>query len=112
MTIKVLCDEDIDVALAAALKKRGYDVAHVSELKRKGCSDEEQLRYAIEQGRCLISFNVKDFVLLHYDFLRQGAAHHGMIVSKQLPVGQVLQKLLKLFQNHSSETLHNQLIFL
>jgi predicted nuclease of predicted toxin-antitoxin system len=110
--IKLFCDEDMPVALAVALRKRGYDAVHVNELKRKGKSDIEQLRYAAAQGCCLISWNVKDFVLLHYAFLQAGEVHWGVIVSKQLTVGVALQKLLRLFQECSHESLRNRLVFL
>jgi len=58
----------ISLALAVALRKRGYDVVHVQELDRKGRTDPEQLEYAVENGRCLMSFNVKDFVILHNEY--------------------------------------------
>jgi len=38
MKIKLLLDEDVHTALAAALRKRGFDAVHVSELNRKGKS--------------------------------------------------------------------------
>jgi predicted nuclease of predicted toxin-antitoxin system len=43
------------VNLASALRKRGYDAIHVQELDRKGLSDREQLKYAIEQQISLSS---------------------------------------------------------
>jgi predicted nuclease of predicted toxin-antitoxin system len=67
MKIKLFMDEDVYLALALAIRKRGYDAVHVSELNLKGKSDDEQLRYAIEDQRCIFSFNIKDFVLLHHE---------------------------------------------
>ncbi len=112
MKIKLLLDEDVHAALSAALRKRGYDVVHVSELQRKGKEDHEQLNYASEQQRCLVSFNVKDFVLLHYDYIRRGQENFGIIVSKQLSVGQTLSKLLNISGRFSQETIKNRLEFL
>ena len=43
MKIKLLLDEDVQVAVAHALRQRGYDVYHAQELSRKGNSDDEQL---------------------------------------------------------------------
>jgi predicted nuclease of predicted toxin-antitoxin system len=63
--VKLLLDEDIHFSLAIALRKRGFDVLHVQELERKGMSDREQLNFAVVNERCLFSFNVKDFVILH-----------------------------------------------
>ncbi|MBI2559710.1 MAG: DUF5615 family PIN-like protein, partial [Planctomycetes bacterium] len=43
MKIKLFLDEDVPLAVALALRKRGYDVVHVQELGRKGKPDSEQL---------------------------------------------------------------------
>ncbi len=71
MKVKLFLDEDVHFALAIALRKRGYDVIHAQELQRKGKSDDEQLSYAIKEKRCLFSFNVKDFVLLHNKYVQK-----------------------------------------
>ena len=53
MKIKLLLDEDVQLAVAHALRQRGYDVYHAQELSRKGNSDDEQLQFSAKQGRCL-----------------------------------------------------------
>jgi len=65
MKIGLFLDEDLHSGLAHALRKRGYDAIHTQELDRKGLSDSNQLLFAIQQERCLFTFNVKDFVILH-----------------------------------------------
>lgn len=42
MKIRLLLDEDVHANLALVLRKRGYDVVHVKELKRRGMTDVEQ----------------------------------------------------------------------
>jgi hypothetical protein len=68
------------------LRLRGFDVAHAQELQRKGRSDAEQLQHAASEGRCLVTYNVKDFVLLHREYTASGRSHCGLVVSKQLPL--------------------------
>ncbi|MBK8553286.1 MAG: DUF5615 family PIN-like protein [Ignavibacteria bacterium] len=68
MNPKILLDEDIQLQLAFSLRRRGIDAIHIQEINRKGKTDEEQLNFALSQQRCLVSFNVKDFVLLHEKF--------------------------------------------
>lgn len=68
MTIRLLIDEDVHYGLASVLRNRGYDVIHVQELDRKGRTDIEQLAFAIAEDRCIFSFNVKDYVILHNDY--------------------------------------------
>jgi predicted nuclease of predicted toxin-antitoxin system len=85
MKIELFLDEDVHSGLAHALRKRGYDAIHAQELDRKGRSDSDQLLFSIQQKRCLFTFNVKDFVILHNQHAKSRQEHWGIIVSKQLP---------------------------
>ena len=98
--------------MAKALRNRGFDVIHVQEINRKGKSDEEQLLFAKSQSRCLISFNVKDFIKIHEKFSNEGIAHFGIIVSKQIEISQTLQKLLNLLQGKNQDYFMNVVEFL
>jgi len=110
--ISLLLDEDVHLLLSSALRKRGFDVTHTQELDRKGKTDAEQLAYAVKNEKCIFSFNVKDYVLLHNEYVDLDKDHWGIIVSKQLPVGGTLRRLLKLFQENSKESLKNKFEFL
>jgi hypothetical protein len=110
--INVLLDEDIHASLGLILRRRGFDVEHVQESGRKGVSDPEQLAYAVEGKRCLITFNVKHFVLLHNEYVNSEREHWGIIVSKQLPIGEMMRRVLKILQRHSQVSMKNRLLFL
>ena len=112
MKLRLFFDEDVHAVLAPALRKRGYDAVHVLEEQRLGVSDESQLAFAATEGRCLITFNVGDFVQLHNQWIRKGREHAGLIVSKQLPVGEALRRLLALLQKESTESMTGQIRFL
>ena len=105
-------DEDVHGALAGALRKRGYDAIHAVEHRRLGVSDENQLVFARAEERCLVTFNVGDFVQLHNRWRAEGREHAGIIVSRQLPVGVVLRRLLVLLQREDAESLRGQIRFL
>jgi hypothetical protein len=77
-----------------------------------GCTDKEQLEFAAGEGRCLVTFNVGHFVRLHNFWLKSGREHAGIIVSKQLPVGETLRKLLTLLQRETADSIRGQLRFL
>jgi predicted nuclease of predicted toxin-antitoxin system len=109
---KILLDEDVHSALSGSLRKRGYDAVHAQDLKRKGITDIEQLLFSAGQGRCLFTFNVKDFVVLHEQFILTNKTHFGIIVSKQLNFSNTFTKLLNVLQRNSQESLKNKLIFL
>jgi len=95
MKLKLFLDEDIHNGLSHALRQRGFDVVHAQDLERKGKSDSQQLAFAVQEERCLVTFNVRDFVLLHNQYAGQNKEHWGIIVSKQMPPGETLKRLLK-----------------
>jgi len=110
--IKVLLDEDVHLALAAALRKRGYNAVHVREVKRLGLTDQEQLEFAVREERCLITFNVGEFVVWHGQYVTAEKEHFGIIVSAQKPVGRMLRELLIFLGSHSAAEIAGQLFFL
>jgi hypothetical protein len=63
-------------ALHAALVERGHDVTRTpNEWMPRDASDERQLLGATAHGRCIFTFNVRDFVVLARRF-----PHHGGII--------------------------------
>jgi predicted nuclease of predicted toxin-antitoxin system len=112
MKVKLFLDEDVHSGLAPALRKRGYDVFHAQELDGKGRSDSEQLAFAVQDQRCLFTFNVKDFVLLHNRYVKNQQDHWGIIVSKQIPLREALHRVLRLLQQVNRESLKNRVEFL
>ena len=112
MKLRLFLDEDVHAPLAAALRKRGYDTVNVLESKRLGLSDESQLVFATENNRCLVTFNVSDFVRLHNRWIDDGREHAGIVVSKQLPVGESLRRLLVLLQKENGDSMRGQVRFL
>jgi hypothetical protein len=112
MKLRLFLDEDVHAALAAALRKRGHDAVLALEEKRLGLSDESQLNFATQENRCLVTFNVGDFVRLHNRWIDAGHEHAGIIVSKQLPVGEMLRRLLVLLQKENADSMRGQVRFL
>ena len=110
--IKLLLDEDVHAALSDILQKRGFDVVHAQQADKKGISDIELLAFAVQQQRCIMSFNVRDYVLLHNEYVRQEKEHWGVIVSKQLPIGETLRRVLIVLQRYSKKSIKNRLLFL
>ena len=99
--VRLLLDEDIHKSAAEQLRLRGYDAVHVTELGRAGLSDEDQLHFAHRQNRVLASFNIRDYVKLHKLFLSAKTPHSGIILSKQIPIGEFIKKLAKETQSRA-----------
>src|ERR1017187_3568546 len=111
MKLRLFLDEDVHAALAATLRKRGYEAVLALEAKRLGLSDESQLNFATQENRALVTFNVGDFVRLHNRWMDAGREHAGIIVSKQLSVGEMLRRLLTLLQKDSGDSMRVQVRF-
>ncbi len=83
--MKLLLDEHYSPAIAEQLQKRGYDVLPVAERIRvehahlRQRSDEELLIWARDEGRVLVTENVRDFMPLHQAFLARGDVHAGLL---------------------------------
>lgn len=74
-------DADTSIkALHVALVERGHDVTRTpNEWVALDASDEAQLLGATAQGRCIFTFNVRDFVVL----ARRYPRHGGIILAAQ-----------------------------
>lgn len=105
-------DENIQQALAGALRERGVDILTTQEAGNVGLSDSEQLNFAAQKNRVLVSYNKRDFAKLHYEGLSGKRAHNGIVLSDQLPVGLVLRRIMKLYFALSSDTMKNRLEYL
>jgi uncharacterized protein DUF5615 len=110
--IRIFTDEDMYGAIAAALRKMGFDATSTPEAGRLGALDEDQLAWAAGEGRVLVTFNVGDFAAHHADWLRSGKHHAGIIVSSQLAIGDVLRRLVHLASVHDADVMKDRLEFL
>jgi hypothetical protein len=74
-------DADTSIkALLSALIERGHDVTRTpNDWIMPDASDEAQLLAATAQGRCIFTFNVRDFVVL----ARRYPQHGGIVLAAQ-----------------------------
>lgn len=111
MTIRFFTDEDVYGSIAPALRGSGYDAVSTPEVGRIGESDDSQLAWAAGQGYVLVSFNVGHFASRHAEWLQGGRHHHGIVVSQQRPIGEVLRGLIHLAKSLDAEAMRDRLEF-
>jgi predicted nuclease of predicted toxin-antitoxin system len=78
--VKFYLDEDLSPRIAEWLRKRGIDAVSVFEVGNVQISDREQLAYAAREGRCLVTRNVRHFVVLSQEAVRRQEPHAGIIL--------------------------------
>jgi predicted nuclease of predicted toxin-antitoxin system len=107
--IRFHLDEQVDVAIARALRRYGVDVTTTVEAGLRTADDVEQLAYARRERRVLVTQDA--------DFLRLAAAgsqHAGIAFcpSTGRPVGDVIRSLLLIHELLRSEEIENRVEYL
>lgn len=110
--IALYLDEHIQSALVLALKARGVDILTTQEAGNIGLDDREQLIYATQNNRTVLSYNRQHLAKLHYQWMSIHKSHSGIILSDQMPVGMVLRRLMRLHFSLASEDMLNRLEYL
>jgi Domain of unknown function (DUF5615) len=110
--IRFFTDEDVYGALAIALRRSGFEAVSTPEVGRFHESDESQVLWATSQGYSIVTFNVGHFTAHHVNWIRRGDHHAGIIVSHQLPIGDLLRRLMLLANTLDSDAMLDRLEFL
>jgi len=102
------------------LKRRGHDVGAISGSGYTGISDPQALALASDQGRALLTNNVRDFMVIHGDVLKAGGQHMGLVFTddRSMPrakatIGRYVTTLEKLLaERRSADALRNQVAWI
>jgi hypothetical protein len=105
--IRLLLDEHVWEGLTEALAQRGYDVVHIASTQQRGMDDESLLAFATAQSRAVLTYNVRHFVPLAARWYEAHRDHAGVILSAQLPPGELLKQVEKLLVALSADELRN-----
>ncbi|HXT59832.1 MAG TPA: DUF5615 family PIN-like protein [Pirellulales bacterium] len=105
-------DEDIQAAVAVGLRRSGLDALSTPELGRLGESDESQLRWATDEKRVLVTFNVSHFAAIHAAWAAAGVHHSGIVVSSQRSIGDTLRRLIHLARALDADAFQDRLEYL
>ncbi len=76
--LKLYTDAHIDKQVVIQLRNRGVDIVRCEEVNMKHAEDIEHLKYAVQQGRVLITAD-RDFIDLHTAWTLEGKTHCGIM---------------------------------
>jgi predicted nuclease of predicted toxin-antitoxin system len=88
VSARLLLDEMFSPQIASELVRRGHDVVAVAaDPALAGLPDEQILEWAISQGRCLVTENIKDYEMLRRATAAEARAHPGLLycASRRFP---------------------------
>ncbi len=105
-------DADVAADLAAEIRTRGYDAVSALEKGRRYLDDEPQLEYATSEGRAILTHNQRHFEPLHRKWASEGREHAGIILSLQMPIGELLRRMLRLLDQVTADEMRNNLRYL
>lgn len=102
-------DENVSNAIADGLRRRGIEVTTTAEAGLIGATDEEQLEYAHQAGRVVVTMD-NDLLRLH----AQGMPHSGIAYCRQgaRSIGQMLRALILIHESITAEEAFEQVLFL
>lgn len=101
-------DEHIPLALASGLNRRGISVTTTQNSNLLGTSDVEQLSFATNESRVLVTRD-DDFLKLH----AQGVEHSGIVfVARPIEIGRFVRELFLIYQVLEPSDMKNHVEFL
>jgi len=88
------------ISLVRTLLDRGHDITRTpNDWMPLDATDEQQLLGATAQGRCIFTFNIRDFIPLS----KLHPHHDGIILSSQKPMRELLSALDTLLSETEAE---------
>ncbi len=106
-------DEDVSRDVVENLRQRGFDVLSARDAGQLHLGDDEQLAFAVAEGRALVTHNRHDFELRHQRYLSMGQSHCGIIIAKRrFQDTIVVRKLLTLLNSMTAEDMRDQLCYI
>ncbi len=108
MALRFLLDEDMSDRVAVGLRARDVDAISVHEIDRanRQIPDEEQLAFAAEQGRVIVTYNRADYQALDAAWRIEGRQHAGILwcSERTLPrraIGDLIRALVAMAEEHA-----------
>ncbi len=105
--IKLYTDADVHGKLAGIIRQHKFDAVSAYKVGNSRLDDPEQLTYAISQHRAILTCNIRHFAPLFDAYWQTERQHYGIIVSEQLPVGEMLRRVLRLLNRVSADEMQN-----
>ena len=110
--MRVYLDEDVDVLLGRLLVARGFDCLSAFEAENLGWTDVQQLEFAAEQGRILVTHNRVDFENLARVWWNDARDHAGIILAvRRANTYELLRRVLPVLVTYDQTGWRNVVLY-
>jgi predicted nuclease of predicted toxin-antitoxin system len=113
LSIRLYLDHNADPDIARDVRRDGYDAIWASEVGNERLQDEQQLRWATEHGRAILTHDIRDFRILDAEWAARGESHAGIILAEtppELSLGELIRRLRRLLETMSADEMVDQVI--
>jgi predicted nuclease of predicted toxin-antitoxin system len=110
--IQLYLDEDVDVLVATLLQARGFSAITTRDAEQLGKEDSEQLAYASEQGKALLTHNRADFEELAKTYYETEKPHQGIIIATRHSAQEIVRRLLIILNKITADEIANQVLYI
>lgn len=110
--IQLYLDEDVDVLIADLLKAYGFDACTTRDANQLQNSDADQLTYSTKQHRAFLTHNRVDFEALSKYYYENHKMHWGIIIAVRRSPYELVQRLLNLLNQVTSDEMKNQIRYI
>ncbi|MEQ9618789.1 MAG: DUF5615 family PIN-like protein [Deltaproteobacteria bacterium] len=101
-------DEDVDVLVARLIEAHGFSVITTRDAGQLGNTDIEQLNFAVNNGKTLLTHNRVDFELLAKNFADISREHSGIIIASRNSPYEIVRRLLLILNQVTADEMKNQ----
>jgi len=102
----------VDVLAGDLVRARGFKVTTMQEAGRKGCTDDEQLSFAVNRQLTLVTHNRADFEALAQEYFAAGKKHCGIIIAVRRPAHDLARRLRVILNHVTADEMENQVRYI
>lgn len=106
--VELYLDEDVDVLVAELLRRHGFSATTALEKAQLHRDDYDQMSYAVEQQKTLVTHNRADFESLALSYFAEGKAHFGIIIAVRRSPHEIVRRLLVILNQVTADEMQNQ----
>jgi predicted nuclease of predicted toxin-antitoxin system len=110
--IDLYLDEDVDVVLSHLVRARGFRVMTTQEAGHVGNTDAEQLAFATDQGKTILTHNRVDFEALARRYFEDKKTHSGIIIAVRRHPKELARRVLILLNSLTADEIENQIRYI